>query len=187
MSAEPAPELTVAELARLTAEVSVSERPPDTPVTASFNRAMIDALRAGHGQIPGELGDILLLVLTTTGRRSGVPRSCPVGYFVVGGRLLVLASMGGSDRHPDWYHNVIADSKVTVELNGARFTALASPTRDGDRDVLFAEICRRSAVFAEYQQKTARTIPVVEITSADRDIATILARNPAALSGESGG
>jgi deazaflavin-dependent oxidoreductase (nitroreductase family) len=159
---DPVP-LTVAELARLTAEVADPAGPGAAAVTKAFNATMVHALRQGVGRVDGELADVDLLVMTTTGRSSGRRIPSPLGWFEIDGRLLVIASMGGADRNPNWYHNVRADPSVLVELLGETFEARAVPTEGADRDALYAEICRRSAVFSDYQARTTRVIPVVEI------------------------
>lgn len=178
------PDPTVAESHASPLRSRVSERPRATPLTRSFNRVIFGA-RAASGQVSAERSDnIPLLILTTTDRCSGAPRTCPVGYFVVDGRLLVIASMGGSNRYPDWFHNVLTEPAVVVELDGVQFQATARSIERTDRDALFAEICRRSSVFADDQHRTQRALPVVEITATSVDLAGIVALNPAALGGQ---
>jgi len=167
-------ELTVEQLAMLTEEVRRPEGPGDAAHTKAFNEVMIAALRQGNGRIEGELSAIDLLIMTSIGRKSGLRRPSPIGYFVVDGRLLIIASMGGADINPQWYHNVLADGEVTVELLGEEFSARAVPTAGEDRDQLFAAICARAEVFAEYQTRTTRALPVVEIIAVDADISRIL-------------
>jgi len=163
-------ELTVAELAKLTEEVRAPGGAGDAPHTKRFNEAMIAALRAGQGHIEGELSGIDLLIMTSTGRRSGKQHAVPLAYFVIDGRLLVVASMGGADINPPWYFNVIANPNVRVELNGVAFDAVATPTKGADRDQLYAGVCSRLPVFKDYQERTTRVIPVIELVAARTDL-----------------
>ena len=167
-------ELTVAQLGMLTEEVRRPEGPGDAPHTKAFNDVMIAALREGKGRIEGELGAIDLLIMTSTGRKSGIRRPAPIGYFVVEGRLLIIASMGGADINPQWYHNIVANADVTVELLGEEFSATAVPTTGEDRERVFAAICAKAEVFSDYQSRTTRLLPVVELVPVDADISHLL-------------
>jgi deazaflavin-dependent oxidoreductase (nitroreductase family) len=135
--------------------------------TRRFNDALIDAYRRHGGRVPGELGDIDMLLLTTVGARSGKRRTVPVDVHRIEGRLVVVASMGGADRNPPWFHNVSANPEVEVELGSERFRATAVVIAGADRDRLFAEVIERAPVFADYQRRTSRTLPVVELRRAD--------------------
>jgi len=163
-------ELTMAALGQLVEEVRAPGGPGDAAHTKRFNEAMIASLRANQGRAEGELSILNLLILTTTGRRSGKRHAVPLAYFVIEGRLLVIASMGGADIDPPWYLNARANSDVLVELNGVAFQAVAKPAQDADRDRLYAEVCRLMPTFADYQNRTARVIPVVELVAARSDL-----------------
>jgi deazaflavin-dependent oxidoreductase (nitroreductase family) len=84
-------------------------------------------------------------------------------YTRDGGRLLVYASKAGAPAHPDWYLNLVANPDVTVEVGGERYEATATPLAGEERDRKFAEHAARFPIFAEYQAKTERTIPVVAL------------------------
>lgn len=132
--------------------------------TVRFNDAVMEALRRNRGRVPGDFQDLQLLILTTTGARSGQPRAVPLAYHLLDDRLLVVASMGGNPRHPPWFHNLVANPEVTVELDGETFRARANVTQGADRDALFARICANMPNFAEYQKSAGtRVIPVVEL------------------------
>ena len=90
----------------------------DVSHTRRFNETFIQAYREHNGKVPGELGDVDILLLTCTGAKSGKRRTVPVGFHRVDDRLVVIASMGGADHNPPWYYNVKANSDVTVELGG---------------------------------------------------------------------
>ncbi|MFF2523397.1 nitroreductase/quinone reductase family protein [Streptomyces liangshanensis] len=127
----------------------------------SFNQRIIDEFRAGGGKVGGpfEGGDLLLL--TTTGARSGAEHTVPLGYVRDGAHLLVVASAGGAPRHPAWYHNLLARPLVRVEAGTEEFAARAVPAEGADRDRLFAQVVRTAPGYADYQSRTARILPVV--------------------------
>ncbi|CAL9420834.1 hypothetical protein SUDANB121_01865 [Nocardiopsis dassonvillei] len=131
------------------------------PHVTDFNRPVVAEFRANGGRVGGmfEGGDLLLL--TTTGARSGRETTSPLGYVRADGRLFVIASAGGSDRHPAWYHNVLAHPVVRVELGTEEFTAIAVPAEGDDRDRLFAEAVRTAPGYGDYQAGTDRILPVV--------------------------
>ena len=129
------------------------------------NRRVIDQFRAG-GPIEGMQRDRLVL-LTTTGRRSGEPRTTPMMFHRDGDRVLVIASNVGAAAHPDWYRNLAADPHVTVEIGDETYPALATPTEGADRERVWAELKERYPFFADHEEKAApRTIPVVALTRA---------------------
>lgn len=129
-----------------------------------FTEQLIKEFRAGAGQVGGPFEDSRLLLLTTTGARSGKSHTTILGYYPdTGGRLLVVGSAGGSPKHPDWYHNVLANPEVTVETGLFTYTADAVVLRDAERDETFARLVEADPGWGEYQSKTTRTIPVVAL------------------------
>jgi deazaflavin-dependent oxidoreductase (nitroreductase family) len=163
------PELNWAQLNELTDEVRSGSGPgtkdwqAEGSHTRRFNDAFIEEYRRTGGQIPGELGEVDLLLLTAVGAKSGEPRTVPVGFHRIDGRLCVIASMGGAHRNPPWYYNVVANPDVTVELGNEVFRAHAVVTEGEDREHLFADVVSRMPVFADYQERTDRLIPVIEL------------------------
>ncbi|TDQ43593.1 nitroreductase/quinone reductase family protein [Actinorugispora endophytica] len=130
-------------------------------MSTSFNQPIIDEFRANGGKVGGpfEGGDLLLL--TTTGARSGKEHTTPLGYVRDGELLLVVGSAGGSDRHPAWYHNVLAHPMVRVEVGTEEFGAIAVPAEGERRDRLFEHVVRSAPGYADYQAGTDRILPVV--------------------------
>lgn len=105
-----------------------------------------------------------LLLLTTTGARSGKRHTTPLGYVRdERGRPLVTGSAGGAPRHPDWYHNLLAHPVVEVELGAETFPAVAVPAEGADRDRLFALVVRAAPGYADYEAKAGRQLPVVAL------------------------
>ena len=127
----------------------------------AFNRGLIDEYRATGGQVTGQFAGAPLLLLTTTGAKSGQPRTTPLAYTTDGERLVVIASKGGAPTHPDWYHNLRAHPEAAVELGRERFPARAIVAEGDARDRLYDRMAAQMPGFAEYQQNTTRRIPVV--------------------------
>ena len=128
-----------------------------------WNRSIIQEFRANGGKVGGMFENMTLLLLTTTGAKSGQKRVNPVAYQRDGDRMFVFASYAGGPRNPDWYHNLVAHPSVTVEVGTESFEAMAAPITGAERDRVYAKQAERHPVFAEYQQKTKRIIPVVEL------------------------
>ena len=127
------------------------------------NRPVIEEFRANKGNVAGVWTGRPLLLLTTTGARSGAQHTTPLMHHRDGDRLFVFASMGGAPKSPAWYHNLVANPTVTVEVGPERFEARAVVLERPERDRVFAVQGKNFPQFAEYQTKTTRTIPVVEL------------------------
>ncbi len=131
---------------------------------SDHDHRIIEEFRANGGKVGGHWEGRDLLLITTKGRKSGREYTTPVVYTRDGDRLLVYASQSGAPTHPDWYLNLRADPHVVVECGTERFDALAAPLTGEERDREFAAQVARRPQFAEYQDKTSRTIPVVALT-----------------------
>src|SRR5690242_501341 len=126
-----------------------------------FNQKVIAEFRANGGKVGPPFEGAPMLLLTTTGAKSGQQRTTPLVHTMDGDRLVVIASKAGAPNHPAWYHNLVANPTVTVEKGTERFQARARVAGDEERDRLYAAQARLMPNFAEYQQKTTRRIPVV--------------------------
>jgi len=124
----------------------------------AHNQKVIEDFRA-NGGAPGRP----LLLLTTTGARTGRERTTPMMFVPDGDRLLVLPSNAGAPRHPDWYHNLVAHPEVTVEVTGDTYPAVAVVAHGEERDRLFAEVAEKYPFFVEHQSRISRRIPVVAL------------------------
>jgi deazaflavin-dependent oxidoreductase (nitroreductase family) len=122
------------------------------------NQRVVEAFRANDGKVAG-WGSLMLL--TTTGAKSGKERVNPLAYSTDGDRVIVLASKGGAPSNPDWYYNLVASPIVTVEVGGERYQARARVTEGAERERLFKSHVALLPNFAEYQNKTDRQIPVI--------------------------
>jgi deazaflavin-dependent oxidoreductase (nitroreductase family) len=121
-----------------------------------------EEFRANGGKV-GMFADTTLLLLTTTGAKTGAERLNPLVYYPEGDRYMVFASAGGSPRHPDWYRNLKANPEVTLEVGNEKFRARATELSGDERDRVFAAQAARSPQFAEYDKSTTRTIPVIAL------------------------
>jgi deazaflavin-dependent oxidoreductase (nitroreductase family) len=125
---------------------------------SNYNQAVIDSFRANAGKVQHPMP---LLLLTTTGAKSGQQRTTPVAYSTDGDRFIILASKGGAPTNPAWYYNLVAHPTVTVEVGAEQFQARATVAEGQERERLFAQHAKQMPGFAEYQQKTSRQIPVI--------------------------
>ena len=132
-----------------------------------WNKAIIEEFRANEGKVGGTFENTPLLLLHTTGAKSGLPRINPVAYLADGERYVVIASKAGAPSHPDWYHNVAANPAVRVEVGTEQFAAQATVAAEPERTELYEKMAARNPVFNEYKEKAAgRVIPVIILNRA---------------------
>ena len=129
-----------------------------------WNKAIIDEFRANAGKVGGRFAGATLLLLHTTGARSGQERINPVACVKDGDRLVIIASKAGAPTNPDWYHNLLAHPLATVEVGTETFQVRAAVAAELERTRLYAKMVEMMPGFAEYQQKTTRVIPVFVLT-----------------------
>jgi deazaflavin-dependent oxidoreductase (nitroreductase family) len=128
----------------------------------SWNQKIIDEFRANGGKVGGPFEGRRLVLLTMVGAKSGQRRTTPLASSVDGDRLVIAASNGGQDKHPDWYYNVLANPRVTVEVGTEEFEATAKEITDrAERDRLYAGMVAEMPGFADYEKQTDRLIPIV--------------------------
>jgi deazaflavin-dependent oxidoreductase (nitroreductase family) len=127
-----------------------------------FNKQVAAEFRANEGKVGGMFADKNVLLLTTIGAKSGEERLSPLVYTLDGDRYVIAASMGGAPKNPAWYHNLVANPKVTVEVGTEKFEATATVIADrAERDRLYAGMIAHAEGFADYEKKTTRVIPIV--------------------------
>lgn len=131
--------------------------------TDDFNRRNIEEFRANHGRLGGQFEGAPVLLLHSTGARSGHERVNPMMYMPDGDRYLVFASANGADHHPAWYWNLIANPDVTIEVGDQRVHVHAVELHGDERDEKYGLQAQRYPGFADYQRKTTRTIPVLAL------------------------
>lgn len=127
----------------------------------SFNEQIIDEFRANGGKVGGPFEGAPMVLLTTTGAKSGRARTTPLVYTSDGDRLVIIASAAGADKHPAWFHNLVARPGVTLEVGTERYPARARVVEEPERSRLYAQMAALMPGFNAYQEKTSRTIPVV--------------------------
>jgi deazaflavin-dependent oxidoreductase (nitroreductase family) len=133
---------------------------------SDFNTQVIEEFRGNHGIVGGPFEGAPMVLLTTTGAKSGQPRVAPLVCLHDAGKVYVFASKAGADTHPDWYHNLVANPAVTVEIGDETYAATAVEVTGTERDRLYAAQAALMPGFKAYQDGTARVIPVIELQRA---------------------
>ena len=128
---------------------------------SDFNENVINEFRANGGKVGGQFEGASMMLLTTTGAKSGQARTKPVVYTKDGDRFVIIASKAGAPTNPDWFHNLVANPEVTLEVGDERFPARATVTSGEERRRLYDAQAALMPGFADYAQKTTREIPVV--------------------------
>lgn len=134
-----------------------------------LNRGVIPEFRANGGRCGGRWEGNPMVLLTTIGARSGLERTSPLTYTTDGDRIVLIASRAGDDRHPDWYHNLVANPSVVIEVGTDRFEAIATVADEPERTRLLEERIAVMPRFGDYVEQTDRTIPVVIIEPEQAD------------------
>jgi deazaflavin-dependent oxidoreductase (nitroreductase family) len=130
-----------------------------------YNTKIIEEFRANQGRVGGIWADTTLILIHHIGAKSGIERVLPLGCFTrEDGRLAIVASNGGSPTHPDWYYNLKANPRITVEVGAQTFTVVAEELDDTARAELWPELVEWAPSVGEYQVRTTRQIPVFALT-----------------------
>ena len=133
-----------------------------------YNTKIIKEFRANQGRVGGPWAGTTLILIHHIGARSGIERILPLGCFPRGdGRFAIVASNGGSPAHPDWYYNLQANPRITVEGGAQTFTVMAEELDDPARAELWPNLVAWAPSLGEYQARTARQIPVFMLTRQD--------------------
>jgi len=128
-----------------------------------MNKTIIEQFRANDGQVEGQFAGAPLLLLTTTGAKTGLSRTNPLVYLTDNDRYVIIASYAGAPTNPPWYYNLIANPVVEVEVGSQRFKARAEVLGEPERSDLYQRATSVMPAFSDYQKKTARTIPVIAL------------------------
>jgi deazaflavin-dependent oxidoreductase (nitroreductase family) len=128
-----------------------------------FNKTIIDEFRTNDGKVGGQFEGAKLLLLHTTGAKSGQQRVNPLAYFNIDGKLIIIGSFAGAPVNPAWVHNLRANPAAHVEVGTDEFDVTAHELPSAERDELFPKITAVAPGFAEYQSKTSRVIPLFEL------------------------
>jgi deazaflavin-dependent oxidoreductase (nitroreductase family) len=133
----------------------------------AWNTSIITEFRANAGKVGGNFAGAPMIVVHTTGAKSGLERENPLTYLADDAnpdRVYIFASKGGAPTSPDWYRNLKANPQVKAEIGTETFDAVAEEITGAQRDEIYAEQVRRYPGFGEYEAKTTRVIPVVALT-----------------------
>lgn len=137
----------------------------DSPSPAEFNAGIVEEFRARGGHVSGPLADTPLMLVHHIGARSGTERVVPLAYLPQpDARFAIVASNGGSRRHPAWYYNLKANPKIMVEVGAERFWVVAEELDPAERSVAWPTIVEQAPAAGEFQSMTTRTIPVFILT-----------------------
>jgi deazaflavin-dependent oxidoreductase (nitroreductase family) len=128
-----------------------------------WNKAIIKEFRENAGVVGGDFEGKPLLILHTTGAKSGQARQNPLMYLPEGDATYIFASKAGMPSNPDWYYNIIANPQVKVEVGTETYDATARVVEGEERDRIWTEQKQQYPQFAGYEQNTTRTIPVIAL------------------------
>ena len=136
----------------------------DTPEVNELNAGVVAEFRANGGKVGGPFEGFPLLLLTSTGAKSGQPRLSPLAYLAIDGAMVVLGSYAGADVNPAWVHNLRANPKARIEIGTDAYDVVARELPPAERDEAFAKVVALVPTFGDYQAKTSRVIPLFELT-----------------------
>jgi deazaflavin-dependent oxidoreductase (nitroreductase family) len=139
----------------------------DPRAVDELNQSVIKEFRANQGKVGGPMEGMPILLLTMTGAKTGRTLMRPLCYSRDGNRIVIIASYGGAPRNPPWYHNLVANPSVTVEVGTEKFRARATQVYGSERVRLFDAQAKLMPFFTDYQNKTKREIPVLTLTRID--------------------
>jgi deazaflavin-dependent oxidoreductase (nitroreductase family) len=139
---------------------------PDFASLNEFNKNIVEEFRANAGVVGGPFEGRPLLLLHTTGAKSGQPRLAPLAYFRVDGKLIIIGSKAGADTNPDWVHNLRANPRAHIEIGTDAYDVVAREFSREERDEAYPKVVAEAPGFGEYQSKTSRVIPLFELARA---------------------
>lgn len=139
---------------------------PDAEYMKAFNQQIVDDFRANGGKVSGQFAGADLLLLTTTGAKSGEPRLAPLAYFTIDGKLIIIGSKAGADTNPDWVHNLRANPQAHVEVGTDAYDVNARELPQAERGEIFDRVVAAAPNFGKYQENTTRVIPLFELVRA---------------------
>jgi len=147
-------------------DIDKSKLVADTAALDDFNRGIVEEFRANGGKVGGPFEGGNLLLLHTTGAKSGEPRLSPLAYLPIDGKMFIVGSYAGAPKNPAWVHNLRAEPKARIEVGTDAYDVTVRELPDDERDALYPKITEIAPVFADYQAKTTRAIPLFELTRA---------------------
>jgi deazaflavin-dependent oxidoreductase (nitroreductase family) len=131
-----------------------------------MNSTVISEFRATGGVVGGPFEGATLLLLTSTGAKSGQPRLAPLAYLTIDGKMIIIGSKAGADTNPDWVHNLRANPRAHIEVGAEAYDATARELPPEERDEVYPKVVALAPGFGNYQSKTSRVIPLFELQRA---------------------
>ena len=132
----------------------------------AWNKTIVEEFRANEGKVGGQFEGATLLLLHTTGAKSGQPRMAPLAYLTIDGKTIIIGSKGGLPTNPDWVHNLRANPAAHIEVGAVAYDVTARELPHDERADIFAKVVAAAPPFGEYQAKTTRVIPLFELQKA---------------------
>ena len=132
----------------------------------AFNQPIIEEFRANKGVVGGPFEGATLLLLTSTGAKSGEPRLSPLAYLTIDDKMIIVGSKAGADTNPAWVHNLRANPRAHIEVGTDAYDVVARELPADERDATYPKIVELAATFGDYQAKTNRVIPLFELQRA---------------------
>jgi deazaflavin-dependent oxidoreductase (nitroreductase family) len=129
----------------------------------AFNKNIVDEFRAKGGKVGGPFEGMTLLLLTSTGAKSGQPRLAPLAYLTIDGKMIIIGSKAGADTNPDWVHNLRANPQARIEVGTDAYDVTARELPPEERDETYPKVVALAPGFGDYQSKTSRVIPLFEL------------------------
>ena len=140
---------------------------PDKEALDALNKNVVDEFRAKGGRPGGQFAGKDLLLLTTTGAKSGRSRLAPLAYLTIDGKMIIVGSKGGSDSHPDWVHNLRAKPRAHIEVGTEAYDVTVRELPIEEHGDTFPKVVALVPVFGEYQARTKRVLPLFELQRAE--------------------
>ena len=150
----------------MTDDIDKDRMVSDAAALSDFNRQIVEEFRANAGKVGGPFEGSTLVLLHTVGAKSGQPRLSPLAYLEIDGKALVVGSYAGAPKDPAWVHNLRADPNARIEIGAEAYDVTARELPADERDATYPKIVEKAPVFAEYQAKTSRAIPLFELVRA---------------------
>lgn len=138
----------------------------DTAALDEFNRNIVEEFRANGGKVGGPFEGGNLLLLHTTGAKTGKSRLSPLAYLTVDDKMIIVGSYAGAPKDPAWVHNLRANPRARIEVGTEAYDVDVRELPDDERDATYPKVIEHAPVFAEYQANTSRAIPLFELTRA---------------------
>jgi deazaflavin-dependent oxidoreductase (nitroreductase family) len=144
-------------------EIDKDKLVADAAALDDFNRGIVEEFRANGGKVGGPFEGGNLLLLHTTGAKSGKARLSPLAFLDIDGKTIIVGSYAGAPKDPAWVHNLRATPLAHIEVGTDAYDVTARELPDDERDATYPKVTERAPVFAEYQAKTDRAIPLFEL------------------------